>query len=215
VRPVVTAPTVGSLEEGSLPVPSKNVLLQDGKFAPASNYSPRAPMSAFFGDIRTGPGTPALFPSCRRARTALQPRCSRNSHSPGATSARAEPRLECCRGLREWCQAHVSGRIPEGLLCGSFFKSPHHVTAACRLLCRCVSWTVVWGLVSRMFSDECVRLSLHAPATPKPMCAPWVALGLAGPRCFPVPSPPRPASHKAHCVSIPCACRAMHALATR
>lgn len=63
-----------------------------------------------------------------------------------------------------------------------------------------------------MFSDECVLLPLHTPTATKPTCAPWVVLGLARARCF--PSPPSPASHEAHCVSIPCACGSMHALAT-
>lgn len=65
-----------------------------------------------------------------------------------------------------------------------------------------------------MFSDECVLLTLHTPTTTKPMCALWVVLGLARARCFPVPFLPSPTSHEAHCVSIPCACGSMHALAT-
>lgn len=68
---LLTAPKVGSLEEGSLPVPSKNVLLQDRKCAPVSSYSPPAPISGFFGDIRMGPSSPALFPSCRGSQDTL------------------------------------------------------------------------------------------------------------------------------------------------
>lgn len=107
----------------------------------------------------------------------------------------------------------VDWRFIEGLLGPSFFKSR---TSCEGSLSAAVSG---WGLehrlgagVSCMFSDKCVLLPLHAPTATKPTSAPWVVLGLAGARCFPFP--PSPASLKAHCVSIPCACGSMHALAT-
>lgn len=75
---------------------------------------------------------------------------------------------------------------------------------------------VVWGLVSLACSQMsvCCPPSRQAPTTIKPLCAPWVVLGLARARCFPSPLLPSPAFHEAHCVSIPCACGLMHALAT-
>lgn len=82
------------------------------------------------------------------------------------------------------------------------------VVSVCALACR------LGAGVFHMFSDKGVLPACHAPTTVTPLCAPWVVLGLARACCFPSPLLRSPASHEAHCVSIPYACGLMHALAT-